>query len=678
MNLISKLHLSILIYQIFFISSIIPVYSLNEEKSQQFNAVYRIDSKEKGYPLMIQKNKVNFSTKKGGKEQNFKIAPTGSNFNSYYIIAKPFNKKIGINEKDEISLIDINDNTEKTRWNFIKINDKEFLLQNSFNKKYLEIRNRKEGKNTIYYAICSSDLKGANDKANFDKISNTFRYSFFKLCDEVKLKTEHIEIIDKEPVDILIKYIDLTDRTLNREGITQITKDKDNEELRYSVRSILQNIPWIRKIFILMPNERVKYFKPISEISGKFVYVKDKDIIGFDSASSVAFQLNLLNMTKFGLSDNFILIDDDYFFGKPIKKSDFFYYDEEQKKVVPSVVTDDFSEMVKTEIINEYNKLFKRKNTIKPHTFNGWKVSQLAAYKLLLENYDFPLINAGFSHNAIALNIHDLKEIHELIINKYQYANQVLKAKIRTVFDLQPQSLFNSFMLNIKKRRVNTIPNAYYDVAFLDGKNFDIELFVLNTSGDRKYSDNHYKKSKNILEKKFPIPTPFETDVTMVKTVDGEKSIDLSQYVKISEFNDLKKKLEEAEKNKKELNNKINEIIKSKDQLEKSLKEEINYILKNIHEISNNTLNYSKDYNLTMNNQEINHEELFKFYNFFKSLFKIIIVIILLSICILFFYYYSKSKYKNNEPLIENNQIQMANLLKTDESFSKLSTEEKY
>ena len=30
------------------------------------------------------------------------------------------------------------------------------------------------------------------------------------------------------------------DRTLNRSGIKQIYKDQDNEELRYSIRSILQ------------------------------------------------------------------------------------------------------------------------------------------------------------------------------------------------------------------------------------------------------------------------------------------------------------------------------------------------------------------------------------------------------------------------------------------------------
>ena len=86
----------------------------------------------------------------------------------------------------------------------------------------------------------------------------------------------------------------------------------------YILLEVLKNIPWIRKIFILMPNEKVKYFKSKDEICDKIVYVKDKDLIGFDSANIVVFLFNLYKMKEFGLSENFIYMDDDYFIGKPI------------------------------------------------------------------------------------------------------------------------------------------------------------------------------------------------------------------------------------------------------------------------------------------------------------------------------------------------------------------------
>ena len=55
-----------------------------------------------------------------------------------------------------------------------------------------------------------------------------------EVCNVFKQKLDEEEISN---------YIDLSDKTLNREGIKQINKDEDNEELRYSVRSILKYIP---------------------------------------------------------------------------------------------------------------------------------------------------------------------------------------------------------------------------------------------------------------------------------------------------------------------------------------------------------------------------------------------------------------------------------------------------
>ena len=73
-----------------------------------------------------------------------------------------------------------------------------------------------------------------------------------------------------------------------------------------------------------MPNEKVKFLKDICEINGKIVYIKDEDILGFDSASSTAFEFNLWKLKKFGCSENILYLNDDYFIGKPLKKSKFF------------------------------------------------------------------------------------------------------------------------------------------------------------------------------------------------------------------------------------------------------------------------------------------------------------------------------------------------------------------
>ena len=92
--------------------------------------------------------------------------------------------------------------------------------------------------------------------------------------------------------------------------------------------------------------------------------------LGHDSANIYAFHLALFNLSRFGMADNFILMDDDYFIGKPINKNRFFYYDENEK-VVPNLVSDQFSELNKDEVNREYNNLYIRRDEIDPHTSDG-------------------------------------------------------------------------------------------------------------------------------------------------------------------------------------------------------------------------------------------------------------------------------------------------------------------
>ena len=57
--------------------------------------------------------------------------------------------------------------------------------------------------------------------------------------EQVNHSEEDLKIIENEPIDVLIKYIDLSDPLLIREGIPQIKKDEANDEIKYCIRSIL-------------------------------------------------------------------------------------------------------------------------------------------------------------------------------------------------------------------------------------------------------------------------------------------------------------------------------------------------------------------------------------------------------------------------------------------------------
>ena len=427
--------------------------------------------------------------------------------NLYYIKTREL-KTIGIDDKNNIIILEENINKQKIIWNIINIGEDNYIIQNNYNKKFISVTNNKIITSNFNISFILNKVK--INKIIYEK----YIFKLIKFFEKYTLKNEHIKYILKEPIDVVIKYIDLTDKTLNRTGIKQIYKDNDNEELRYSIRSILQNIPWIRKIFILMPNEKVRYFKSPEEIKEKIIYVKDKDLLGYDSANNCAFTFNLYKMEKFGLSKNFIYMDDDYFIAAPLKKTDFFYYDELEKKVFPFIIASEFKRINKKKVLYHYNKIFKIKDLINPHSYKGFKFSLLCTEKFFLELYNKTLIKTEYTHNAIPQNIDELREIYKEF-KKYKYFNETIYSKERYILRLSQQEFYNLYELNIKQKKVNYIPLKYISIESLNLNQLNTKLFVINTGGSHIPTKKEIKNQKKIMRKKFPFKSKYEIRINI-------------------------------------------------------------------------------------------------------------------------------------------------------------------
>ena len=472
----------------------------NNIKYLKNNEVYRIRSLSNNLNFLVENNKLLLSD----KQSPFLFIRKQSNI--YYIETRRLRKRLGVDNYNNLILYNRKENNKKDEliWNIIKVKNNQYMIQNIYSGNFIEVNNS--------FLQCFNRhtvdiLNNINNNSSESQIN--FIFTFLKLFEQAETKLENFTIIDKEPVDVFIKYIDLTDKNLKRDGIKQIYKDKDNEELRYSVRSILENIPWIRKIFILMPNEKVKFFKPINEIKEKIIYINDKDFLGFDSANIFAFTFNLYKLEIFGISKNFLYLEDDFFIGKPLKKTDFFYYDNKEKRVIPYLLTSHFSELNETSMIDEYNKLLEIKDKIHPQSGEGWGLSILCTEKFFMERYKPPIITTQFTHNLIAENIDDLKEVYNEI-QYYKYINETLLSKERFILTLNQPHFVNLYQLNIKHKKVHSIPYRYIPIECINKIKLNMPLFVLNTGGNHIPSNRHYKIQKKIMEKRFPFPTIYE------------------------------------------------------------------------------------------------------------------------------------------------------------------------
>ena len=425
----------------------------------------------------------------------FRIIRVSGNFNNtYYKIEKADSNNKLINlENNDVIMDKINTTFEL--WNIKKIRNNSYIMKN-INNCYIVI--------IKYHIFCKYITEAQASKFELIKIYN-------EVNEREKFNNINVEILNNEPIDILIKYIDLRDPNLKRSGIHQIAKDFDNEELRYSLRSILYNIPWIRKIFILMPNKNVRYLKNYNLINKTIIYVNDKDFLGYDSSNFNAFLFRYWKMKKYNISNNFIIMDDDYFIGKKLKKSDFFYV--ENGKVVPSIITSNFLKIEKKSVLRNC-ELYEKKVKISKEEQGGddWNYSVCLTFSFILNLFKIPfgknIFIPKFTHNAIPVNIKEIKEIY-LFVYKSKYKFPTLDCLYRIPGYIQFQILIMAYIFIKYQRKVSNISSTFIQLNDSISANYDFNLFCIN-KGAGHYNSLNYYKAKIAMEYLFPIPTSFE------------------------------------------------------------------------------------------------------------------------------------------------------------------------
>ena len=98
---------------------------------------------------------------------------------------------------------------------------------------------------------------------------------------------------------------------------------RSNDELKYSLRSVGEFAPWVRKVFIVTDDQVPAWLdtsNPRVEIVDHKDIFEDRHLPCF---SSRAINLRLHHIK--GLSERFLSFDDDFFLGRPTSVSDFFH-----------------------------------------------------------------------------------------------------------------------------------------------------------------------------------------------------------------------------------------------------------------------------------------------------------------------------------------------------------------
>ena len=292
------------------------------------------------------------------------------------------------------------------------------------------------------------------------------------------------------------------------------------------------NIPWIRKIFILMPNKKVRYFKEYKYIKEKIVYVKDKDLLGYDSSNVNAFLFRYWKMKRFGISNNIMIMDDDCFIGKKLKKSDFFYV--KNGKVFPLIITPKFLKTDKLTVIKSFELYrMKIKNIKEEQNKDIFNYSKYLTFLFIINLFHFSpnenIFIPKFTHNAIPASLNDIKEIYYLAYHS-EYKYSTLDCIYRIPGYLQFQIFIVLYTFFKYDRKIKKIHYKYIFINNAIISKYNYALFCIN-KGSGNYSNLINFKSKIVMEFLFPKPSPYEiidysiNNLSFIVTYDSEQQI---------------------------------------------------------------------------------------------------------------------------------------------------------
>lgn len=144
---------------------------------------------------------------------------------------------------------------------------------------------------------------------------------------------DHAADIDFD-IDIVFSWVDGNDPEYRRaraarmqgvvvgEGDDAEARFRQIDELKYALRSVYMNAPWIRRIFIATDSPRPAWLAehPSVTLVRSEEFFKDASVLPTHNSQAVESQLQHIP----GLSEHFLYSNDDMFFGRPVSPAMFF------------------------------------------------------------------------------------------------------------------------------------------------------------------------------------------------------------------------------------------------------------------------------------------------------------------------------------------------------------------
>ena len=269
----------------------------------------------------------------------------------------------------------------------------------------------------------------------------------------------------------------------------------NNDELKFSLRSVERYAPWIRKVFIVTDNQKPKWL----DISNPKIQIIDQNDILPDK-SLPCFNSNVLEHFLYkvpNLSEHFLLSNDDMFFNKTVLPTTFFAKDGFPIIRLNRKPFRRFRWFLREQIFKKPHKLYSKA------LFNA---AELVKHKFGVFYNGLPHHNLDSYLKSDCLRVaeHIFKnEIDLTKMNHFRNANDIQRI-VYSYVALAEKRGHLQYVSSKKSLHVHIQKDRHYEKL----KKFNPTFFCMN---DTEYADdNDRMKLKMWLSTRFPKKSKFE------------------------------------------------------------------------------------------------------------------------------------------------------------------------
>jgi len=316
--------------------------------------------------------------------------------------------------------------------------------------------------------------------------------------------------LENLPVDIVYLWCDASDNVWREKKNAELAKygkklDKDstnecrfidNNELKYSLRSLEKYAPWIRKIFIVTDNQIPEW---LDTTNPKIQMIFHSQILPEENLpvfNSRAIETAIFRIPD--LSEHFLFANDDMFFGAPVDKS--FFFNNDGKPVFRfsgrKIINKPYRHLYGYSVTKMYNLIKSEFGNFKGyfphHNIDAYRKSDMEkCYEKYKESFD---ITSGEKFR-------EKESIQRSIYGYYAVANNLAQSKVVSSLSAKAANILKGEPLD----------SVIFSLTRAKLKKLDKNMpYLFCTNDSINTTDDDRAALREFLEQKFPYPSEFE------------------------------------------------------------------------------------------------------------------------------------------------------------------------